>query len=427
MPLRTDLILGFKPAQIESPVNQLAQVMQLQGAQQANQLNALKMDEYNRGVERQNKLRQLMGGLAPDATDEQRVSALRGGSYFDEADKLESGILSRKKTDSEILGKDAESENKVIAVYRDLAAAAKDPASAAEYVKAMHSDPRLKNTAMARVPLEQALSQIGQDPESFNAWKQQFGLGATKFIELNKPTYKDQNLGGTMQTLALPGLGGAATVANSAPITQSENSKAEIKSRESEGAKSRAVQIRGQDLTNARAGEALTFEKTKEANKTGADKASHATEGERKAATLLQRMQSSEAQLEAALKLDPSAAKPALVPQGLNAIGMGTTANALTPENRQKVEAAQLDILDAALTLGTGAAYTKEQLEGYRKSYFPQIGDKPNTIKDKQDRLNNVLTAARIAAGRAAGQVTAPNPSASSGSTGKTVNFGDLK
>jgi len=178
----------------------------------------------------------------------------------------------------------------------------------------------------------------------------------------------------------------------------------------SEGAAGRAVTMRGQDLVNARAGEALTFEKTKEANKTGADKASHATEGERKAATLLQRMQSSEAQLEAALKLDPNAAKPALVPQGLNAIGMNTTANALTPENRQKVEAAQLDILDAALTLGTGAAYTKEQLEGYRKSYFPQIGDKPNTIKDKQDRLNNVLAAARIAAGRAAGQVTAPAP-----------------
>ena len=136
----------------------------------------------------------------------------------------------------------------------------------------------------------------------------------------------------------------------------------------------------------------------------------NATEGERKAATLLQRMQNSEAQLEQALKANPNAAKPGIVQQGLSAMGMGTTANMLTPEARQQVEAAQLDILDSALTLGTGAAYTKEQLEGYRKSYFPQIGDKPQTIKDKQDRLNNVLSAARIAAGRAAGQVTAPTP-----------------
>lgn len=140
--------------------------------------------------------------------------------------------------------------------------------------------------------------------------------------------------------------------------------------------------------------------------------AGNATEGERKAATLLQRMQGSEAQLEAALKLDKSAAKPGLVSSGLRSIGMDTVANTVTPENRQKVEAAQLDILDAALTLGTGAAYTKEQLEGYRKSYFPQLGDKPQTVKDKQERLNNVLGAARIAAGRAGGQVSAPEAQA---------------
>ncbi len=136
--------------------------------------------------------------------------------------------------------------------------------------------------------------------------------------------------------------------------------------------------------------------------------AGNATEGERKAATLLQRMQGSEAQLEAALKLDKTAAKPGLVSSGLRSLGMDTVANTVTPENRQKVEAAQLDILDAALTLGTGAAYTKEQLEGYRKSYFPQLGDKPETVRDKQERLNNVLGAARIAAGRAGGQVSAP-------------------
>jgi hypothetical protein len=68
------------------------------------------------------------------------------------------------------------------------------------------------------------------------------------------------------------------------------------------------------------------------------------------------------------------------------------------------VESAQLDILDAALTLGPGAAYTREQLEGYRRSYFPQIGDSPAAIRDKAARLQNVIEAAKIAAGRAAPQ-----------------------
>jgi hypothetical protein len=139
-----------------------------------------------------------------------------------------------------------------------------------------------------------------------------------------------------------------------------------------------------------------------------------ATEGERKAATLLQRLQFSESQLTEALVNNPNAAKPGVFS---SAVAMLSTplANSLTPEARQRVQSAQLDILDAALTLGTGAAYTREQLEGYREAYFPQIGDKPNQIKDKQARLNNVINAAKIAAGKAAKLVPAPpSPAAAS-------------
>ena len=139
------------------------------------------------------------------------------------------------------------------------------------------------------------------------------------------------------------------------------------------------------------------------------------TEGERKAATLLQRLNGSSAQLDTALKESPSSAKPGVLAAGVNAMGLGTAANQITPSARQRVEAAQLDILDAALTLGTGAAYTKEQLEGYRKSYFPQIGDSADTVRDKKDRLDNVISAAKIAAGRAGGQVAQPRQTGATG------------
>lgn len=134
-------------------------------------------------------------------------------------------------------------------------------------------------------------------------------------------------------------------------------------------------------------------------------------EGERKAATLLQRLQFSESQLTDALLDNPDAAKPGLFASAVAKLST-PLANTLTPETRQRVESAQLDILDAALTLGTGAAYTSEQLEGYRKSYFPQIGDSPKAILDKQARLNNVIAAAKIAAGRAEKLVPAPVPAA---------------
>ena len=83
--------------------------------------------------------------------------------------------------------------------------------------------------------------------------------------------------------------------------------------------------------------------------------------------------------------------------------------NKFTSAQRQIIESAQLDITDAALTLGTGAAYTKEQLETYRKSYFPQIGDKPEVVVAKRARLQNILQSAAIASGRA--KVPTPIPS----------------
>lgn len=86
-------------------------------------------------------------------------------------------------------------------------------------------------------------------------------------------------------------------------------------------------------------------------------------------------------------------------------IGGTTLGNYGTDEARQRVMNAQLDILDAALTLGTGAAYNQEQLEAYRKSYFPQPGDKPETVADKQRRLETLMQGARLKAGAASGLI----------------------
>lgn len=87
------------------------------------------------------------------------------------------------------------------------------------------------------------------------------------------------------------------------------------------------------------------------------------------------------------------------------AIGGTLLGNYGTDEDRQRVMNAQLDILDAALTLGTGAAYNQEQLEAYRRSYFPQPGDKPGTVADKQQRLQTLMEGARLKAGAASGLI----------------------
>jgi formamidopyrimidine-DNA glycosylase len=123
---------------------------------------------------------------------------------------------------------------------------------------------------------------------------------------------------------------------------------------------------------------------------------------ERKAGFLANRVKFGLEQMAEVIKQSPPSASPEALPTLVKFVtGSDFLSNKLTSAERQQIEAAQLDILDAALTLGTGAAYTREQLEGYRKAYFPQLGDDKATIAGKQRRLENLLQSSYISAGRA--------------------------
>jgi hypothetical protein len=137
--------------------------------------------------------------------------------------------------------------------------------------------------------------------------------------------------------------------------------------------------------------------------KAGATSINMPSESERTAGFLTNRVVNSLNQLQTVVGANPTAASPKFSAEAVKFLtGSDYLKNLANPESRQQVEAAQLEILDAALTLGTGAAYTREQLENYRKSYFPMLGDKPATIKDKQNRLQSLLESAMIKSGRAA-------------------------
>lgn len=124
---------------------------------------------------------------------------------------------------------------------------------------------------------------------------------------------------------------------------------------------------------------------------------------ERKAGFLANRVKFGLDQMSQVINKNAPAASPEALPSLVKWMTQSDfLSNTLTSPDRQRIEAAQLDILDAALTLGTGAAYTREQLEGYRKAYFPQLNDDKTTVADKQARLQNLLESAYITAGRSA-------------------------
>ena len=137
-----------------------------------------------------------------------------------------------------------------------------------------------------------------------------------------------------------------------------------------------------------------------------------ASADERKAGFMSNILDRNILQMQTALGVDPKAVKPNVAASVVESVtGPNLLSRSMKPEQRQIVEDSQLDVLDAALTLRTGAAYTREQLNAMRDTYFPVLGDKPPAIAAKKQRLETLLDGAFIAAGRATPQrVSAPPP-----------------
>jgi hypothetical protein len=126
---------------------------------------------------------------------------------------------------------------------------------------------------------------------------------------------------------------------------------------------------------------------------------------ERKAGFMANILDKNILQMQTALGVDPTAVKPNVPASIVEAVtGPNLLSRSITPAQRQIIEDSQLDVLDAALTLRTGAAYTKEQLSGMRNTYFPKLGDTPAAMNAKKQRLESLLSGAYIASGRATPQ-----------------------
>lgn len=69
MPIDPNIAMGYRSPQFESPVNQMAAVMQIQSAQQANELNRQKMEEYARAREMEGVRRNALAGIDLNAPD----------------------------------------------------------------------------------------------------------------------------------------------------------------------------------------------------------------------------------------------------------------------------------------------------------------------------------------------------------------------
>lgn len=390
MPTNPNIILQgtqSQPFQMPDPLQQYGSALQLkqlmnQGQIQQQQIaddQAAREAFASSGGDRNKYLQALATGG--------NVKAYQAAqkNYLD-VDKAQADL---GKTQAETDYKRSEIQNQAIARDRDMLANVNTPQDAAAWVQAGYQDPVVGKIKSGMMPLEQALARIPTDPLLFQQWKQQNALGATKYIEQNKPTYQTRNLGGTTDTLALPGLGGPAQVVSSQRNTVSPDA-----------ALSAETTRRGQNMVDARARDNLAQGKlhydpgTNSVVNLGTgvstpvrDSQGNPVQQQPKALT--------DSQAKAALfgsRMDNSGRIiDELAQQGINksipgsqaGYGIGSVVRALSPSDFQKLDQAKRDFINATLRRESGAVISPEEFANGEIQYFPQPGDSPEVIKQK--------------------------------------------
>lgn len=217
------------------PIKSAAEFSRDAALADASQLDVLmgrqKLAQVQRANARQDQLMQLMQGLPAGATDQDRIQALRGGAFFDEADKLDTSLQTRSKTSADVTKAQAEAKAKEQeTAFKALEHRIRglqqftDPEGAKEWLT--------DSVEAGHIPLKDAqlmVSKMPADPAKFAEWKGttlQSLLDAKEQMAFVKPTAAQQLTADTLRA----------------------NNDATNKRAAAEGAANRAVTIRGQDL-----------------------------------------------------------------------------------------------------------------------------------------------------------------------------------
>jgi hypothetical protein len=201
------IALSIKPIQIQDPLNRMAAMMQIEGGQQSQQLNALKIKEAERELTENEGIRNYLAGAnlnTPEGRSGLRQFGKTGLTYEKLLAEQEEGALKRTKLKGEISEQDRTESREA---FKNLVFNTSD-----NNVLAHLEDSVLKKKITPAQAQQQWESVSGMTPEQRKQHFTMLSLKAEKYFELNKPQYIQENLGGVNRVSAFPGMGGAPTV-----------------------------------------------------------------------------------------------------------------------------------------------------------------------------------------------------------------------
>lgn len=217
-----------KPVQVESPLNALAQVLQLQQAQQQGQMGQAKLDEYQRGVTAQNALSKLLStpgfdpstavgkqqlyGISPTAAQTFLKSNADVSKVQADADSAKFKLASDRyaisqKAFGSLANRPDLTKDMVLQTASDLVKQGiGTPEMLAALPSTLHDDPEtlradLKTRVSTQLTPEQILTTFAPKPDKIdNGQKIVF-----RDMNPNSPTYGQETGGTPVQRVATPG------------------------------------------------------------------------------------------------------------------------------------------------------------------------------------------------------------------------------
>lgn len=404
------------PAPQPGPLDNYGTMLQLRNMIDTGQLNDLQRQKLSGDLQEEQAFKSKIadwvkaGGQGNLPTEAYAASPSRAAAF----DKTR---LEGDKTRAELSKTQMEVQAKAVAEHRDQLAGVNDPQAAAAWLAAGYQDPILRPLLEKYGgPLQVAASKIPQDPQAFQQWKQQASLGATKFIEMNKPQITTQNLGGTSQIVATPGLGGAPQVLSDTPRTQTpeglETARHNVATEEQ--AREAAKRDRRQIVTDTE-GNITVVDKDSLVGRPATDAEGNVlkgrqnmTESQGKAAGMAMRAR------EAQTILNDLEAKGVstrgLVKQGVEgvpligeglAMGVNKLPGALGGPSgpQQQVEQARRNFVNAVLRVESGASINESEFRNAEKQYFPMPGDLPAVVAQKKANRETAIRSLELQSG----------------------------
>lgn len=228
MAIDPNIALGVRPLELPNQLAQYGQIAQIQNAQNQNAMAQYQLATAQREQESVNALNNAYAAAYDPKTGQIDANALRkslaGGGFGSKLPAVEKGLLELGKLKTETQTAETKLIDEKLKQSRGLLEGVTTPEQYIAWHEANHKDPILGPMLAARgITAEQSrariMDAITKGPAEFQKLVNESKLGTEKFMELNKPHYITENLGGTSKVSALPGLGGAPTVVSTTKKT----------------------------------------------------------------------------------------------------------------------------------------------------------------------------------------------------------------